>query len=110
MPKVNIHPKYETIAVKCSCGNSFETASTLGKETLNIETCNKCHPVYIGKSTEAKTTARVEKFNKKFGMRKSAANDINAIKAEPAVATDVVKAETPAITPNAAKAKTPKAK
>jgi large subunit ribosomal protein L31 len=69
MPKENIHPKYENVAVKCSCGNSFETRSTLGKEVLNIETCNKCHPTYVGK-TETKTTARADEFNKKFAKRK----------------------------------------
>ena len=73
MPKENIHPKYENVNVKCSCGNSFETRSTLGKEVLNVETCNKCHPVYIGKDTASKTTARVDEFNKKFGTRKKIA-------------------------------------
>jgi large subunit ribosomal protein L31 len=90
MPKANIHPKYEAVIVKCSCGNSFETHSTIGKETLNIETCNKCHPVYIGKNTAAKTTARVDEFNKKFGARKKIAAPAHDTKeAEAKTETDV---------------------
>ena len=29
--KDNIHPVYEAVAVTCSCGNKFETKSTLAK-------------------------------------------------------------------------------
>jgi large subunit ribosomal protein L31 len=82
MAKANIHPKYEIVQVKCSCGSSFETCSTLGKEILNIETCNKCHPVYIGKNTAAKTTARVDEFNKKFGQRKKIGVKADEVKVE----------------------------
>ena len=34
--KEGIHPSYEVVAVTCSCGNSFETRSTMGKP-LHIE-------------------------------------------------------------------------
>ncbi len=45
----DIHPAYNSVTVTCSCGNSFDTRSTLGEPTLTIEVCSKCHPFYTGK-------------------------------------------------------------
>lgn len=63
--KEGIHPKYETITVKCSCGNSFQTRSTLCKD-LNVEVCANCHPFYTGKQRVVDTAGRVDKFRKKY--------------------------------------------
>jgi len=41
--KAGIHPDYTEIKVTCSCGNEFETRSTLGEDLL-IEVCSACHP------------------------------------------------------------------
>ena len=43
-----IHPKYAETQVTCSCGNTFETRSTVGKP-IHIEVCSSCHPFYTGK-------------------------------------------------------------
>ncbi len=67
--KKDIHPKYETISVTCSCGNEFETRSTLGKPQLHIEVCSSCHPFYTGKQKIVDTAGRVERFKSKFGAR-----------------------------------------
>lgn len=64
-----IHPKYQTIEVKCSCGNNFATRSTLAKKTLHIEICSECHPFYTGKHKIIDSAGRVDKFNKKFAQR-----------------------------------------
>jgi large subunit ribosomal protein L31 len=64
--KADIHPKYTQITVTCSCGNSFITSSTLGKD-LNVELCNECHPFYTGKQKMMDTTGRVERFKGRFG-------------------------------------------
>ncbi len=69
----NIHPKYEAIQVKCSCGESWETASTLGKDVLNIEKCPKCHVAYTGKETKKDTLTRAKAFEDKFKSRKKIA-------------------------------------
>jgi large subunit ribosomal protein L31 len=70
--KNGIHPEYNEVKVTCSCGNTFETKSTLGKP-LNVEVCSECHPFYTGKQKIMDTAGRVEKFNQKFGgLRKSA--------------------------------------
>lgn len=69
--KSEIHPNYKAVKVVCSCGNSFETSSTVGKEVLTIEVCAGCHPYYTGKQKNIDTAGRVEKFQKKFGAKKA---------------------------------------
>jgi len=63
--KPEIHPKYKQIKVVCSCGNEFETSSTLGKE-LHVEVCSSCHPFYTGKQKIMDTAGRVDKFRKRY--------------------------------------------
>jgi large subunit ribosomal protein L31 len=65
--KTKIHPAYEEIDVKCSCGNTFKTKSTL-KDELHLDVCSQCHPFYTGKQKMLDTAGRVDKFNKKYGM------------------------------------------
>ncbi len=66
--KTDIHPKYDTIKVTCSCGNQFETRSTMHKP-LHIEVCSECHPFYTGKQKIVDTAGRIEKFRQKYGMK-----------------------------------------
>ncbi|MEW5942303.1 MAG: 50S ribosomal protein L31 [Pseudomonadota bacterium] len=66
--KPEIHPNYSEINVACSCGASFKTRSTLGKD-LHIEVCSSCHPFYTGKQKIVDTAGRVEKFRQKYGMK-----------------------------------------
>ena len=61
----NIHPNYQPIQVVCSCGEAFQTASTVGRD-LSIEVCSKCHPFYTGKQKIVDTAGRVEKFKERF--------------------------------------------
>ncbi|BAO43105.1 MULTISPECIES: 50S ribosomal protein L31 [Thiolapillus] len=63
--KADIHPDYNDIKVTCSCGNSFETRSTLGKD-LHIEICSACHPFYTGQQKIMDTAGRVDKFRKRY--------------------------------------------
>jgi len=63
--KADIHPDYSDIKVICSCGNSFETKSTLGKE-LHVEICSSCHPFYTGQQKLMDTAGRVDKFRKRY--------------------------------------------
>lgn len=64
--KPDIHPHYKTITVTCSCGSTFETKSTIGKD-LNVEVCSSCHPFYTGKQRVVDTAGRVDKFRRKYG-------------------------------------------
>jgi large subunit ribosomal protein L31 len=65
MPKQGIHPKYESIHVKCACGTSFETRST-HKGDIVVEICSHCHPFFTGKQKLIDTAGRVERFRRKF--------------------------------------------
>ncbi|CAA0079381.1 50S ribosomal protein L31 [Zhongshania aliphaticivorans] len=66
--KADIHPNYVSINVTCSCGNAFETRSTLG-EALHVDVCSACHPFYTGKQKMLDTGGRVDRFRKRFGSR-----------------------------------------
>jgi large subunit ribosomal protein L31 len=63
--KAGIHPDYKVIAVTCTCGNTFETRSTIGQD-LQVEVCSSCHPFYTGKQKVVDTGGRVDKFRKKY--------------------------------------------
>lgn len=64
--KPEIHPAYQSIKVVCSCGNSFETRSTLDK-ALHVDVCSSCHPFYTGKQKIIDSGGRVDKFRQKYG-------------------------------------------
>ncbi|MGH8616963.1 MAG: 50S ribosomal protein L31 [Burkholderiales bacterium] len=66
--KASIHPEYQEITVTCSCGNSFKTRSTLGRN-LAIEVCADCHPFYTGKQKVVDTAGRVEKFRQRYAAK-----------------------------------------
>lgn len=62
--KSDIHPKFNTEAeVACSCGNIFTTGST--KDTIRVEVCYKCHPLYTGEKRFIDTLGQVGKYEKK---------------------------------------------
>ena len=66
--KAEIHPNYTEITVSCSCGNSFQTRSTVG-HNLQIEVCSKCHPFYTGKQKILDVAGRVDKFKKRYNAK-----------------------------------------
>jgi large subunit ribosomal protein L31 len=68
--KAAIHPEYVETSVKCSCGNTFTTRST--KSDLRVELCSECHPFYTGKQKLVDSGGRIEKFERRYGRRKSA--------------------------------------
>lgn len=68
MMKDKIHPKYVDCAVTCGCGNSFVTRAT--RDKLNVEICSSCHPFYTGKQKFVDTAGRVEKFMRKYGLKR----------------------------------------
>jgi large subunit ribosomal protein L31 len=68
--KPDIHPAYAEVDVTCSCGNSFKTRSTVGKD-LTVEVCSQCHPFYTGKQKMLDTGGRVDRFRRKYGLKKA---------------------------------------
>ena len=65
--KEGLHPKYEQTTIRCACGEIIETGST--KKDIKVEICSKCHPFYTGKQKLVDTGGRVDRFNKKFGLK-----------------------------------------
>lgn len=63
--KPGIHPEYSEINVICSCGASWKTRSTIGKD-FHVEVCSNCHPFYTGKQKIVDTAGRVEKFRQRY--------------------------------------------
>ncbi len=68
--QTEIHPTYADMVVKCTCGNTFTTKSTKGG-SLSVELCNECHPYFTGKQKLVDAGGRVERFNKRYGARKT---------------------------------------
>jgi large subunit ribosomal protein L31 len=69
--KAGIHPKYEEVAVRCACGNTFTTRST--KSELHLDICSNCHPFFTGRQKLVDTEGRVDRFTKRFGSQSAAA-------------------------------------
>ena len=62
-----IHPDYHQATVTCNCGNTFVTGST--KKDIHVEVCSKCHSFYAGQQKTARADGRIDKFNKKYGVK-----------------------------------------
>ena len=69
--KTDIHPDYVECTVKCSCGNTFTTRSTVPE--LRVELCSECHPFYTGKQKLVDTGGRVERFQRRAAKAKKRA-------------------------------------
>ena len=69
--KTDIHPKYMETQVKCSCGNTFTTRSTVPQ--ISVELCSECHPFYTGKQKLVDTGGRIDRFERRYGARKGKA-------------------------------------
>jgi large subunit ribosomal protein L31 len=67
--KEGIHPRYEKASIICACGNVIETRSTV--PTIHVEICSVCHPFFTGKQKLVDTAGRVERFQRKYGLKRS---------------------------------------
>ena len=67
--KKGIHPVYELTKVTCACGNVIETRSTV--KNIQVEVCSACHPFFTGKQKLVDTAGRIERFNKRYGIKNS---------------------------------------
>ncbi|MGL4624709.1 MAG: 50S ribosomal protein L31 [Culicoidibacterales bacterium] len=66
--KKGIHPNYKAVKVTCtSCNTEFETGSVL--DEIRVDTCSNCHPFYTGRQRFVTADGRVDRFNKKYGMK-----------------------------------------
>ncbi len=65
--KKGIHPQYVDSVIKCACGNEIRTKSV--KKEISVEICSKCHPFFTGKQKLIDSAGRVERFQKKYGLK-----------------------------------------
>lgn len=63
--KEGIHPKYEEVTIRCACGETVVTKSTVGGE-MKVDICSKCHPFFTGKQKFVGAGGRVDKFKKRL--------------------------------------------
>lgn len=68
--KPGIHPKYMEVEVRCACGSTFKTRSTM--KDLHLDICSACHPFFTGRQKLIDTEGRVERFTKRFGAQTAA--------------------------------------
>ncbi|TVR36497.1 MAG: 50S ribosomal protein L31 [Nitriliruptor sp.] len=62
--KQDIHPEYCLAAVKCSCGNTFETRAIV--DSMSVDLCNQCHPFDTGKQKLVDAGGRVDRFKRRL--------------------------------------------
>ena len=67
--KQSIHPEYVDTVVTCTCGNTFNTRSTLASGEMRVDVCSACHPFYTGKQKILDTGGRVARFEARYGKR-----------------------------------------
>lgn len=65
--KKNLHPKINGLDIKCACGNIIKTTST--KKDIHIDICSACHPFFTGQQKFIDTAGRIEKFQRKYGIK-----------------------------------------
>jgi large subunit ribosomal protein L31 len=68
--KQGIHPDYQIANVHCSCGNTFQTRSTVSE--IRAELCSNCHPFYTGKQKLVDAGGRVERFQRRYAQSEGA--------------------------------------
>jgi large subunit ribosomal protein L31 len=68
--KTAIHPKYyPTAKATCACGATFVVGST--KESIEMEICSQCHPLFTGNEKISDTAGRIEKFKARSAAAKA---------------------------------------
>ena len=63
----DIHPKIFDTVIKCACGNEIRTRSV--KKEISVEICSRCHPFFTGKQKLIDSAGRVERFQRKYGLK-----------------------------------------
>ena len=67
MAKASIHPNYQLATITCACGAVYETASTRG--SFAVEICARCHPFYTGRQKLIDSAGRIERFQRRYGLK-----------------------------------------
>ena len=65
--KKGIHPQFMDSVIRCACGNEIQTKSI--KKEISVEICSRCHPFFTGKQKLVDAAGRVERFQRKYGLK-----------------------------------------
>ncbi len=68
--KQDTHPDYQLASVHCSCGNTFQTRSTVSE--IRADICSNCHPFYTGKQKLMDMGGRVERYQRRIAKTQAA--------------------------------------
>jgi large subunit ribosomal protein L31 len=79
--KQGIHPEYQIASVHCSCGNTFQTRSTVRE--IRAEICSNCHPFYTGKQKLVDAGGRVERFQRRYARSTTRPREVAPAEPEP---------------------------
>ncbi len=66
--KKGIHPKYGEAVMICACGSVVKTRSV--KKEIKVGICSDCHPFFTGKQKFVDAAGRLERYNKRYGIKK----------------------------------------
>ncbi|MDR2557226.1 MAG: 50S ribosomal protein L31 [Mycoplasmataceae bacterium] len=79
-----IQPKSHLVKFECAtCGTTFELLSTVKQDTVGIDVCSNCHPLYKTGASEQKVKGRAEKLAAKFDAGLKNASDKKISKQAP---------------------------
>jgi large subunit ribosomal protein L31 len=69
--KEGIHPEYYPDAVvRCACGNTWTTGSTLPE--VRTDVCSACHPFFTGEQRIVDAEGRVDRFYRRLRQAQTA--------------------------------------
>ncbi len=66
--KKDFHPTVHTVTARCACGSSFDTVST--RKKIEVDICSSCHPFCTGAQKFVDTAGRIEKFQRRYQVKK----------------------------------------
>jgi large subunit ribosomal protein L31 len=65
--KEGIHPTYYPDAiVRCACGNSWTTGSTV--KEIQTDVCSACHPFFTGEQRIVDSEGQVDRFYRRLQL------------------------------------------
>jgi large subunit ribosomal protein L31 len=65
--KEKIHPTYYPDAtVRCACGNTWTTGSTV--KEISTDVCSACHPFFTGEQRIVDSEGQVDRFYRRLQM------------------------------------------
>ena len=94
--KQGIHPNWNDSAkVVCACGATFTTGSIL--DSIRVDICSKCHPLFTGQQKFVDTLGQVDKFKKLTEKAAVRGEEKRKIKEARAAKTVVDKTDKPSL-------------